>query len=1049
MRRSPSLDPISLLPREWRRRRLGGLALEAAARIGGWTLAFIAGAAAGDRFFLLPHAARWAIWLFVAGGLCAAFWTQGSHLRRELEWKKILGAAEARFPQLKNFLFPAWDLVAAQDDPGTSNALRLAHLEKTRLLLASISDEPLSRPMFSSRACRALVAGAVGAAFLFLARPGRSVWRVMEPWNDRPLEAFLNISPGDASLAWGKSALISVSWLGASPIARAPEDLGLRIKNGGIWRRSPWDQVMLSSAIFKAENLTAPLEYKISWRDEKSRSYRIVPVSVPIWRSLEINVRGPGQNETIPLDGAHELDFLSGSRITILGKPSTPLSRAGVIFSSGVRDVAMAREGELYRSSFLLKHDEDISFNLRSVNGRQDADPPHYFIKALADHPPNISLISPAAPVTASPGDVIPLSYSADDDGGLSKISIVIERAGSPATEIAIREFALDPKAYWGDYEWNIAELGLGRFDFFIKAYDNAQPPHTAATSAVILDIADWSGLRRHIALLLAKAQSGMEALRSREFDYSASLSKKSAVSQALAREGSDLTAAWARETESLSGLARAISKDPGADPGLPQSARQLADDANRFGRSRAQRAQTDLQSGNKNQSLSLHKNLADFADRASRLLKSWGRVNAGAKWQASAQKLMAAADALVDAAKRLDYGKGSKSGQSDIAAEIKKIEKQLENLATALNKIPPAAQGSNQAARTLPLAAAQQTARELKRALASGNINDAERLARTLSQELSQIAEGLNELASGAAGREDALAARRNAALRDQWSRAISDEAGVRDATRSLADGQTAAIEARQKKALEDIVSEQARIIADAQSASSFPQDVVRKMQSVGERLTSGRVGGLGSILSGIIGDLRLPFRSAPPSRAMAAVAKGEKNVLSRLRLAEGTTSPHSDKNSHAAAMEQERVRRETQSLSRGLADAASSGVLIPEEALRKVFKAQNEEARARDFLNLGNPAQALVHQEKALSLLSETKQDMSHGFSPPGLARGSKGESSSSSGARTGLVPLPAESDYLPPDLLRRQLQKSMEEKRPKNYEGIIREYFKRIAQ
>jgi hypothetical protein len=50
---------------------------------------------------------------------------------------------------------------------------------------------------------------------------------------------------------------------------------------------------------------------------------------------------------------------------------------------------------------------------------------------------------------------------------------------------------------------------------------------------------------------------------------------------------------------------------------------------------------------------------------------------------------------------------------------------------------------------------------------------------------------------------------------------------------------------------------------------------------------------------------------------------------------------------------------------------------------------------------------------------------------------------------GASVEFVPLPKVRDYLPPKELREELERSLREKRPAAYDGVIKEYFKRISQ
>ena len=50
---------------------------------------------------------------------------------------------------------------------------------------------------------------------------------------------------------------------------------------------------------------------------------------------------------------------------------------------------------------------------------------------------------------------------------------------------------------------------------------------------------------------------------------------------------------------------------------------------------------------------------------------------------------------------------------------------------------------------------------------------------------------------------------------------------------------------------------------------------------------------------------------------------------------------------------------------------------------------------------------------------------------------------------GADTGFVPLPSAQDYMPPREIRRDLEESLQERRPRAYDPVIKDYFRRISQ
>ncbi|MCH8829791.1 MAG: hypothetical protein IID45_09460, partial [Planctomycetes bacterium] len=122
---------------------VGELALEGTLRVGGWTLLALAAALTIDGSFPIPQELRWV--LLSAGGLALSWGVYAWLIRpwRGSSWSMILDAAARRFPELREFLRPAWDLSRDGPGPGTSQALADAHIERTERLLNRLAAVPV------------------------------------------------------------------------------------------------------------------------------------------------------------------------------------------------------------------------------------------------------------------------------------------------------------------------------------------------------------------------------------------------------------------------------------------------------------------------------------------------------------------------------------------------------------------------------------------------------------------------------------------------------------------------------------------------------------------------------------------------------------------------------------------------------------------------------------------------------------------------------------------------------------------------------------------
>ncbi|HVC08607.1 MAG TPA: hypothetical protein VNH15_01545 [Elusimicrobiota bacterium] len=1056
-------EPLLARPRRWRLQKLRGVLAEEVLRLSGWSLAAAAMLSEADRFWSPGHAARWGIWWGMLAVLAAALWVLFVQIRRACGWRDVLSAAENKFPELRGRLLSAWDLARHPEDPATSRTLREAHMERTRNLLRGLSPEPLFKWKPSRGASRAAAAGILGAAFLLWARPAASLRRVFAPWADRPLEAFLKVSPGSARIAWGQSASVSASWTPDSLVARAPQDLKLWIEDGEGWRAAPWDRRGGGSAEFKAENLTAAFKYKMSWHGLFTASYALTPVPSPGWKRLDATVEGLNQDETIALDGSSAPRFLIGSRIILEGTPSEGLARAEVLFSSPHAVLPMLRgQDGRFAAAFDLTHGVSFHFELTALDGRRNASAPEYAIAALTDEPPAIQMLAPDAPVSADVDGEIPISYAVQDDGGVSRVSIIIRGKDGKTVEKDIRNFNPPPKDDIGDYDWSLSGLSPGRAWFRLKAYDNAAPPHWAVSRWQVANVADWEKIRREERALWGESQAQLDALAPEESRYLEFLRKnKSGPSShdALSQNAETLARNWRAASEDSTKLSDALSRDPGANPGFAQS---LADFAQALRRAAARdipEAERARRTGNLAKAEGIHRSLANLAARGKNLLAAGLRAR---DWQAAAAKSqdlsLSAASFLGDLARR---PRAALSGQARQALEQKlsRIESQLNTLARQIQSLAsaaPAPPGSS--AQSLPLQSAMDAARSLESALASGDARAAERLADELSKDLSQISRALQGASSGAMSQVEAAATRQAQAAAALWSKVILDEQDARAVAQELDSRRTARRIRRQKDVLAALEKKQSALISSAEAAAFFPSGVLEQMKNVESQFAARQVSDAGARLQDVIGVLRGATAGVGKGKTLdTRIAQGEEDVLERLRQARQQSEARPDVESAAQAARQGRILAETGSLEEGLRGLRQDGFEMPSEALGDVSRAAGEERAAQGALSEGDVRHALFHQDKALSLLNAGQSSLSRAlggrrraFSLELSPSGSGGMTlGGASGANAGMVPLPSARDYLPPGVLRGELEQSLGEKKPAAYAPIIREYFQRIAQ
>ena len=1048
----------------WRAQFLRRETLEGLTRLSCGAVAALALLLWTDQAFSLDQALRWGA---LAVGLGALGWFAFRLVARPwlgFRWAVVLDAAAGEFPELKDYIKSAWELHGAHTGRHTSESLRRAHLERTESLLRSLPDRPLFRWRPSKQARRSFIAAAFGAFSMPWLAHSPSWERVLAPWRDIPLERFVAISPGDAQTPWGANIKITAHWQVQAPAGRDRRELKLWLEGRDGWRTSRWDSLTEQEAAFTAEELSVPLRYRLTWRDLESRVYKLTPVAVPEMESLTARISGP-EPLVVALSASEPLAVLRGSLITLTGKPNQPVAQAHLRVSSLPTPLPMKLlpSGE-YAASLVAQEDATLRFELQAVDGRTDPDPAAYQLKALPDLPPKIELLSPLEPLAASPQDSIPIAYSASDDGGLTRISLLIRAHGLPAKETVLQRFP-GRRDFLGDYSWGLAGLPLGKIEFQLKAVDNASPPQSSLSAIGSVDLIDFAAGHAEAEALWSKTEENLKALAAKEDAVRAKLALEK--SPELDKDLSELSKQWNESSAQFTQWQQAMANDAYANPGLNEAARAQAASLQEAAQRDLPQAVKASQAGDVAGAQKKHAQLSARLRQAQKLLSEGKSLQGLEDFYNEAGRMSQTGSDLQSELESLAQNgeaNADKETMSKLWSGLEKLQKQMEALQKAMQALPKAAPDSAQSKSRknyeMPLNEARDQADELSKALARGDYAAAARIAQQLSDNLSKIQRALGEAASDAASSSQSReASEALSKAQSQLSQVIEEQTRVLEKTQDLERKRLESKVAAQKDMIAELARRQAELASSASaSGPSFPLDALNQMKAVQAELESGKAARSPGWLKGVSARLRMEAQEHWESYAAA-----EDDIRQKLEQGPALPPEASSPESQAVGQAQAEVRSKTRKLQEQLEAIDQDTGALPREALQKVEGAQGEQSSAEDSLGRGQSSQAQGHEETALSLLSQGGKSMSQAmggqqsmqsglgqpFSRPGGGAFRMGSSGTGNGSQLGFVPLPSVKDFLPSQDIRDELKKSMQEKRPAEFDRVIKEYFKRISQ
>ncbi|MBI4678399.1 MAG: hypothetical protein HY748_12535 [Elusimicrobia bacterium] len=1080
------------LAREWRREFVARAFLEGALRLASWPVAWVAVILAVDRFSALPQAGRIGLLFFSsAAWAMAAFFLLCWPLLR-FDWGVVLSAAESRFPDVKPYLKTAWDLRRAAS-PHTSEDLRRAHLERTDLFLRRLPDHVLFPWRPSGWVKSGVLAAALGGSAITALSDPAAWQRLFAPWDDPALESFVAVSPGDLLGEWGKPVTIEARWTARPAPWAQGADLRLWLKGQGLpWRATDWDASSQERGSFVIAELVAPVEYRVTWKGVSSRGYRLTPSRAPGWKSLQARVRSPqGAVTVLSLSPAEELSAYRGSHVTITGEPTEALSQARLRFSGGAAPVDLnpapdggaveaggrappAPSGKVWAAGgavqgwFVVTEDAVFHFELSALDGRTDQAPDAYRLRALTDQPPKADLLSPTAPLQASRHDVLPVAYAVSDDLGLSRVCLRYKVGGGPEVEAASRAFAWGAKELFGDFGWDLQDLPHGAVaEFWIEAQDDAPRPQKALSAKGSVEIVDFESLHLETYRRGTSAQnniSGLVKAHAGVLSLIDELEVSTRPGGGLADlEGklSGLPGAWRITVGSVSDLAASMGSDVYSNAGLAESMRSLAEDLGAVEKGSLPAAVEASRKRDWALARKLHQRLSAKLRAALSGFDSSRKLQRLQDFYSQAGRMTRSAESLESALDAARQG-AARQAQAKLSESLNRIKSLLSQFVQDLSELPsvPADPSASRQAVELPLTSAVASLAALEAALKAGDFERAAALARRLAEDLARLQHAVGDIAAGALGFAGGPTPLDDA--RRLWSEAVDEQARSLEATRAVHRSAMDRLLEEQKSLLAQLADRQRVLVSSAtRSTAKFPAEALSEMRAILAELESAKIERTAVRLTLV--SSRLRAASLPPSdRGCLEYFAAEEDSIRR-RLEDAPKTPPArpgDAACRGAAAQQSAARSKTRMLQSGL-EALPFDAMLPAGAIERVEGAQTEQAAAEDALGRGDSSAAVGPQEEALRLLEVGLSDLERSMESQRMSRTVLRETFSSplgtvrqgrggrAGADTGFVPLPRARDYVPPREIRDELERSLKERRPRTMDGVIKEYFKRIAQ
>ncbi|MGE5361670.1 MAG: hypothetical protein ACM3NQ_21855, partial [Bacteroidales bacterium] len=363
----------------------------------------------------------------VAAGALRAAWP----LRRRPTDAQVARFVEEHFPQLEDRLVTAVESSSRRAVPEAPAFAGLLYRDAARRFEAIDLDAMIGRRAVARRGLIAVGAALGLAVLVVLAWPDVRTGVAALGRTAFPAHLAIRVTPGDARVMANNAFTVRARMDNLPPGARPTiivED-----------RRGRAERAMTAANAHGEFSYTFPqvsdaFRYSVSVRSSRSNQYAVTVVNPA--RVTRIDVRyeypaGYGVASRVEEDGG-DVYGPPGTRVQLSVNTDKPV-REGVLTLDDGSVLPLEGKGERLLSG-TLKISDDGSYRvaLTDREGLRNAGETEYFIRVIADAPPDVRIVKPAADRQVTPLEEVPVVARADDDHGVKDFELVYSVRGGP-----------------------------------------------------------------------------------------------------------------------------------------------------------------------------------------------------------------------------------------------------------------------------------------------------------------------------------------------------------------------------------------------------------------------------------------------------------------------------------------------------------------------------------------------------------------------------------------------------------------------------------------
>ena len=369
----------------------------------------------------------------IAAAVATVLMTQWRLSRTVARDKMLARLVEKEHPELGNDLTNAIDFENRLDENrigGASPALMHSGIERATESFDQLEELESLKPPTLRKECYVLAGVLVTWVVSMIAFSGwmfAELPRFLSPFADHPPYSAtrLIVDPAGATVDFGKALPVKVTTRG-----QTPKDVSLLVQDpaDGKINKVPMFKSQDGSYFQTVENIRSELVYWAGIERGRSKYYHVSLCKTPRIESVRVHYRYPAysrlQERNITLNESDSvLKAYKGTEVTMDVASNRPLG-GGTVNLGGRAYTCEAQADSTVRAVFPLTDQGDFSLTVTDTEGNVSTSPFKGKVTIVPDNKPMISILNPAVQSLAIPTAKIPIVIEAQDDLGISDVSI-------------------------------------------------------------------------------------------------------------------------------------------------------------------------------------------------------------------------------------------------------------------------------------------------------------------------------------------------------------------------------------------------------------------------------------------------------------------------------------------------------------------------------------------------------------------------------------------------------------------------------------------------